>query len=108
MVVVRLNEARNSANDVYQIRIQAEERWATSRRRTAMRFWDVVDRNTAILMVEAVSHNVAQIPAIEERESRSTFSLLAVFFSLSSNLRFFSLSLTNSMNPELQKHGLLI
>jgi hypothetical protein len=65
-----------------------------------MRFGDVVDRNTAILMVAAVIPDVAQIPATEERESRSTFSLLAAFFSLSSNLHFFSHSLMNSTNPE--------
>ena len=67
----------------------AEARWATSRGQTAMRFWDVVDRNMAILMVEVVSRDAARIPTTEERESRSTFSLLAAFFSLSSNLRFF-------------------
>ena len=82
MVVVRQNEAQSSAKDIYQILIQAEARWATSRRHTAMRFGDVVDQNTAILMVAAVSHNVAQISTTEERETRSTFSLLAAFFSL--------------------------
>ena len=57
-----------------------------------MRFGAVVDRNTAILMVEEVSHDVAQIPATEERESRSTFSLLDVFLSLIKSAFFLSFS----------------